>query len=658
MTAHRLIALAALLPIAAAGPHAAAADREAPNVSADPATPWKDAGVVATASSPFAALAPVPIHAVTLRDGFWRPRLKANRKASISTLLAQLEMHGVVDNFRRLSGRKQCDRRGPLFTDSDLYKWMEAAALVLQSADDKRIHAALDKIIDVVVAAQHEDGYLHPYSVDDRADTRFTKLETDHELYCAGHFFQAAVAHYRATGSRKLLDPALRFADYLCSMFGPGKPVQGHPGHAEIEMALVELYRTTGERKYLDLAKYYLDDDHYTKHDGVTGHAVRMMYFCAGGTDYVIETGDQDYWNTTLRLWNDMVTGKMYVTGGLGSRPGGEAFGDPYELPNDNAYAETCAAIGNVYWQWRLLAAAADARYADVLERTLYNGFLSGVALEGTEYFYVNPLACNKVHQRQPWYDCTCCPPNVERMLAALPGFFFSTSKTGLYVHFYDNCTLDWHLADGTRLQLAVDTHYPWDQKVSFELKPEKPTRFELNLRIPGWCRDATVDVNGERADAAVTPATYCRLAREWKPGDRVTLDLPMPVAAVAADDRVADDRGSVAVMRGPIVYCFEGVDHPNTPVESLRLLIDPETRRPMLSPDPEPELLGGVTVLHGRGVSIPLDVQPLYYPLDAPPQSEPRPVDLTAVPYYAWANRGPAAMRVWIPYVYGERVK
>jgi len=608
---------------------------------------WRDAGVAAFSESPHAKLHPVPIRAVTMNDGFWQPRMRTNRTASVPRLLELLESHGALDNFRRVFKPTHCERRGPLFTDSDVYKWMEAAALVLQSGDDAELAEMLDGVIDVVLAAQHDDGYLNTWYVDERVNDRFTNLPENHELYCAGHLFQAAIAHYRATGSSRLLDGATRFADYLCTMFGPDKPVQGHAGHPEIEMALVELYRTTSQQRYLDLAGYFLDGAGLASSDALAGHAVRQMYLCAGGADYVAETGDTAMQAANQRLWDDLITGKMYITGGVGSRYVAEAFGDPFELPNHRSYTETCAAIGNAMWNWRLLATTGDARHADLIERVLYNGFLSGVSLSGTDYFYVNPLASIGGDPRQPWYDVTCCPSNIQRTIAAIPGHLFSTSATGLYVHLYDNCRLDWHLADGTALTVTQQGGYPWDGRVEITVTPATPTTFDLNLRIPGWCRGAEVSVNGQAVDVAVEPGRYCRVRRTWQPGDTVTLEMAMPAVAMVADQRVDEDRHAVALMRGPIVYCAEGTDQPGIALDRVRLPIVPETMMPAVKVSHESAFLGGVTVLRvqAREMNPPAA---LYTPLAEVPENPGRPAELTAIPYYAWANRQPNPMQVW----------
>jgi len=577
--------------------------------------------------------------------------MEANRLKGIPRLLELLEEHGVVDNFRRISGRKKCDRRGPYFTDSDLYKWMEASAFVLQTTDDASIREKLDKIIDEVVAIQGKDGYLNTYFVDERADKRFSNLAAEHELYCAGHLFQAAVADYRATGQRKLLDAALRYADYLTTVFGPGK-LEQVDGHPEVEMALVELYRTTGERKYLDLSGFFTDLNKFSTLKTIEGHAVRAAYKCCGGVDYYAETGKTPYLEAAERLWADMVGGKLYITGGIGARHGGEAFGAPFELPNLSSYAETCAGIGSIMWSWRMLAVTGDARYADLIETTLYNGFLSGVSLTGTEYFYVNPLESRGGQKRQEWYGCTCCPPNVERMLASLPGYVYSTSPEGIWVHIFDNSELNWRLDNGRTVRVVQETRYPWEGKVTLTVSPESSAEFALFLRVPGWCAQPKVLVNGQPAGEARSGA-YCHVQRAWQAGDTVTLDLPMPIVAMTSDPRVYENRGRVALTRGPLVYCLESVDNKDVDVVSARLSIDPKTASDQITKAHKADLLGGVTELTvpGSWLDYSATSGPLYRPANPSGTPAVRTVRLRAVPYYAWANRGDSRMIVWIPF-------
>ena len=614
--------------------------------------------------SPYARLRNVPVRAVRLGEGFWADRRRVNVERSIPTLLQLLEEHGVVDNFRRLTGRKQAPRRGPLYTDSDIYKWMEAAAFVLQSEDQPALRTTFERLSEEILAAQEPSGYLNTYYVDERRKLRFQEMHRGHELYCLGHLLQAAIAYYRATGDRRLLDGGIRFVNYLNDNFGPARQplLTGHP---ELEMALVELYRVTGDRRQLELAGYLLRGDGerlmlseqqmtymfsgkpFTSRSRLEGHAVRAMYACCGATDYYMETGDAEYWKTLQTLWQDMTRRKMYITGGVGSRAQGEAFGEPYELPNRLAYTESCAAIGNLMWNWRLLAAGAEARYADVLERALFNGVNSGMSLAGDLYCYRNPLELSgdpADRIRNPWYDTTCCPPNLERVLASLPGYFYSVNNEGLWVHLYHAGTLEWRLADGLPVRLRQLTDYPWSGRIELSVEPEVPREFTLFLRIPAWAAPAQLEVNESKQ--AVAAGSYAALKRTWQRSDRVRLSLTMIPRLTFANPLVAENNGKAAVERGPLVYCLEQPDQTGASV--FDLLLDPaEGFREELRPD----LLGGVVVLkhRGRALRTPLTEEPLYVSRAARARPT-RPAELTLIPYYTFANRGPAAMRVWLP--------
>jgi DUF1680 family protein len=625
-------------------------------------------GILDLTRSPHAKLRNVPVRAVTIDDGFWAPRRRVNVEDSIPSMIELLEQNGIVDNFRRLSGKKQAPIRGPVYTDSDLYKWMEAAAFVLQSADEPRLRKLLDSCTDEIVAAQEPSGYLHTHLVGERAAERFQRMDSNHELYCLGHLLQAAIACQRATGGTRLLDVGLKYVNYLERDFGFGKQplLTGHP---ELEMALVELHRTTGDFRHLDLAGYLLHGDGerlklkpaqmvymfsgkpFTSRTRLEGHAVRAMYACCGAADYYLETGNPAYWQTLERLWDDMTRSKMYVTGGVGSRSEGEAFGEPFELPNRLAYTESCAAIGNLMWNWRLLAATGDARYTDVLERALYNGVNSGMSLSGRLYCYRNPLELSGDPEdriRNPWYDTTCCPPNLERVLASLPGYLYGTSAEGVYVHLYHASRLDWRLEDGMPLRLEQATKYPWAGEVELRVDPAAEREFTLFLRIPGWTRSPRVTVNGRSVPGAV-PGRYLALRRRWAAGDRVELAFDVRPRVIAANPRVTDDIGKVAVQRGPLVYCLEGLDQPGADSlfdVALPLPSDPDAG---FREEWRPDLLGGIVALKHKGVvsgrrSADL---PLYQPL-APAAG--RETELTFIPYYAFANREPTPMQVWVP--------
>ena len=442
---------------------------------------WKNQGIENLGRSPHAKLRQVPIRAVTINHGFWGKRREVNVTNSIPSMHDLLEANGRMNNFRRLAGKSSVPQTGPVYSDSDVYKWTEAVGFALQSGDLPQLREITEQVVDLVVAAQEPSGYLNTYYVQDRAASRMTPQtqSTGHELYCIGHLLQGAIAYYRGTGERKLLDAGIRFVnDFLIRNYGPApkKPIVS--GHPEIEMSLIELYRITGDKRQLDLAGYILQGDSrvefperrtvymfsgtpFTARTKLEGHAVRAMYACCGATDYYLETGDDSYWRTLNTLWNDLISTKMYVSGGVGSRADGEAFGDAYELPNFRAYGESCAAIGSMMWNWRMLSATGDAKFTDVIERSLYNGINSGMSLNGTLYCYRNPLAFDpstgdKI--RNSWYDTTCCPPNLERILASLPGYFYSTSNDGLYVHLYDNSELKWRLEDGTGIHLTQKT--------------------------------------------------------------------------------------------------------------------------------------------------------------------------------------------------------
>jgi DUF1680 family protein len=486
-----------------------------------------------------------------------------------------------------------------------------------------------------------------------------------HELYCAGHLIQAAVAHRRATGSPRLLEVARRLADHIVDTFGPASEARqpGVPGHPEIEMALVELARETGTTRYLGQAQTFVDargqgliggspyhQDHqpFRDMDRMVGHAVRALYLSAGATDLYAETGEPALRAALDRLWNSMTMRQIYVSGGLGARYAGEAFGDAYELPNARAYAETCAAIGSVMWNARLLALEGDARYADLLEITLYNGVLPGLSLDGQAYFYQNPLCDHGTHRRQAWFDCACCPPNVARLLASLPGYVYGLSDRGIWVHLYAAGMAQISLPDGRPVGLAQHTGYPWEGEIAIEVDAEG--LFSLYLRIPAWCEEgARLAVNGEAHSGVPRPGAYVELRRDWSPGDVVHLQLPMPVRRTQCHPYVAENANRVALMRGPLLYCVEGVDHPGLDLRDLRLADETP-----ISATHRSDLLGGLVVLHAPAWHSPPAMawaDRLYRTLPSQPdQPAPRPVELTAIPYYAWANREPGPMQVWLP--------
>ena len=619
---------------------------------------------------------PVPVQAVHLGDGFWTARRKVITERSLPTMLALLEEHGVVDNFRRLAGRPEIARKGPLYTDSDVYKWIEGAAWALASnetadADKQKLRGDIDSLTNTILAAQEPSGYLNTYYVGDRVHLRFTELTRSHEDYCLGHLLQAGIAYYRATGNRRLLDGGIRFADYVLANFGPSKRPFA-TGHPELEMALVELYRTTGLTKYLEFVRYLysgvererlkLKDSEirytfsgrsFTSRTELEGHAVRALYATSGATDFFTETGEPAYKRTLDLLWNDLTTRKMYITGGVGSRSGGEAFGDNYELPSEQAYAETCAAIANVMWNYRMLSLTGDARYADVMERALYNGVNSGLSLSGNLYCYRNPLASNGSEKlRNPWYDTTCCPPNIERLFESLPGYMYATNRDGIYVSLYHESKLHWHLEDGSAVSLSQSTSYPWNGDVKITVQPVKPTAFNMYLRWPGWATSADLSVNGQPVQINGKRGSFISVNRTWNPDDVITLSLGIAVTPTVANPRVSDDYGRIAMQRGPLVYALEQPDQSGAVIGDLfvrsNVIPTVEQRR---------DLLGGVTVLKVLGLAAERSLvdEPLYQPASVASARPKRNVPLTFIPYYTVGNREPSPMEVWVPVIRSE---
>src|SRR5215813_1196508 len=630
---------------------------------------WKDQGVLNLAHSPYAKLKSVPVHAVTIQDGFWSARRAANVNTSIPSMGKLLEVNGRMDNFRRLIGKSDAPQRGPVYSDSDIYKWWEAIGFALQSGDNPALRALVENTAKDVIAAQQPDGYLNTYYIRERSADRMTPKtqQWGHELYCMGHFLQGATSYYRGTGNRALLDTGIRFVnDFLLLSYGPEpnkKPLMS--GHPEMELALVELYRMTGDKRHLNLAEYLLRGDsriplkpeNYVYHfcgrpfasrTKLEGHAVRAMYACSGATDYYLETGDETYWKTLNALWNDLVSSKMYITGGVGARSDGEAFGDAFELPNAQAYGESCAAIGSMMWNWRMLAATGDGKYADVIERALYNGINSGMSLSGNLYCYRNPLAFDPAMGdviRNEWYDTTCCPPNLERTLASLPGYFYSTSKDGIYAHLFHNSELNWHLEDGTPIKIVQKTEYPWKGVVEFEVSPGTVKEFTLFVRQPGWSEKTEVTGKTGEKDG------YVQIRRKWAPGDKVLLRMGMEPQLMESNARVVENNGRVAVQRGPLVYCLEGLDQAEGTALADVSIRGGKKLSTGFSESFEKDLLDGVVLLKHEGALSKTSGarSSLYFSADAPASASSK-VELKFIPYYAWLNRRPSQMQVWTP--------
>lgn len=653
-----------------------------PRAARLPAGEWKDKSVFDLSRSPHAKLKPVPVSAVVIREGFWSKRRATNVASSIPSMHDELVQHGRMDNFLRLEGKSNAQQRGPVYSDSDMYKWIEAVGFVLQSGDQPQLRDHTQTDIREIVAAQEPSGYLNTYYVQDRvADRMLWKTQTTgHELYNIGHLLQGSIAYYRATGDPMLLEAGMRFVDdFLLPNYGPGKSqkpiVAGHP---EIEMSLIELYRTTGDQKYVDLAGYILQGDPrvpltpgqisymfcgvpFTSRTHLEGHAVRAMYACCGATDYYLETGDPTYMKTSQTLSNDLSDHQLYVTGGVGARSDGEAFGDAYELPNARAYGESCAAIGNMMWNARMLAATGKALHADIMERALYNGINSGMSLDGPTYCYRNPLAYDPVADagdrhtdsgtiRNPWYDTTCCPPNLERTFASLPAYFYSTASDGIYVHLYDNSELRWKLDSGNPITIAQTTRYPWEGDIAMLVSPTHPEEFTLYTRIPAWSRRASVKVNGKPAGQPVA-GEYLAIRRTWSGNDLVEISFDMQPRTVHANPAVADDTGRIAMQRGPIIFCMEQLDQAEQASEKFPLF----SARPdgNTSSRYEAGLLDGVVTLEHPGAieETASTAAPALYSTGIAKKSA-RSTSLKLIPYYAWANRAPSSMQVWIPYV------
>ena len=632
----------------------------------------------------------LPLSHVRFPRGFLAERARLVREVvipypweALNDRVAGAEPSGCVHNFQVAAGEKPGKFHGLFWQDSDLAKWIEAAAYRLATHPDAALDAELDRLIATLAKAQGADGYLNTYFQLVEPQQRWANLRDCHELYVAGHLIEAGVAHFRATGKRTLLAVVGKLADLIERTFGlgPGQ-IPGYCGHEEVELALMKLARATGEARYARLAAYFINqrgqEPNYlaeeTKRrgdplpwhmyfDGLgtlqaarpvrelaepVGHAVRQMYLLAAMADVALDLGDDSLRRTCRRLWDRIVQGHLYLTGGVGSEPYGEKFTEPFDLPPDRAYAETCAAIGVIFFARRMLEDELRGEYADVMERALYNNVLSGMSLDGTKFFYVNPLElipavakrryeCHLVKtQRVGWFGCACCPPNVARLLASLGEYVASQRPDGLALHLYAECDLRFAVA-GVGVRLAVRTDYPWTEAVALEVQPESPQEFTLHLRVPGWCRGARLAVNG--AAHALAPVDgYAALRRVWRAGDRVELTLPLPVERVRADPRVATVAGCVALQRGPVVYCLEQADN-GALLAALSL-----PRAAELTARHDPALLGGCVVIEGPGLRLPTG--PALYQTTPP---EPAAQSLRAIPYGLWANRGEGEMRVWI---------
>jgi DUF1680 family protein len=617
---------------------------------------------------------PVAHTAVTIEDTFWTPRIQAMREQTLPLMYQQMKNAGYFDAAQR-NWHRGMPPIPYVFWESDITKWLEAACFSLATHPDPQLEAMIDEAIAFVTSLQQPDGYLNLWFTEVEQEKRLTNLRDLHELYCAGHLIEAAVAHFHATGKQTLLDAVCRYADYIDSVFGreEGKR-RGYDGHGEIELALIKLFHATGEERYLRLSQYFIEDrgqqPHYfdaeaqargdepahfwarsyeynqshqpvREQQKVVGHSVRAMYLLSAVADLARELPDPSLREVCERLWQNLTSTQLYITGGIGSSKDNEGFTSDYDLPNLHAYAETCASIGLILWNHRLLQLDADSRYADLLERALYNGVLSGISLDGNSFFYVNPLESRGTHHRQGWYKCACCPPNLARLFMSLGQYIYGVNDTDLLVHLYiqgeSSCTVT-----GQSVKIRQETQYPWDSSIRITLDMAEPAEFGLNLRIPGWCKIASLSINGEELPLAESVVKgYARIVRQWQAGDQVLLHLDMPVERVYAHPFVQEDEGCIALQRGPLVYCIEAIDNP-LPLHLIHL---PEHAR--LTSHFEPTLLGGITVIQGDASTLQTTDWAGTLYRTTPPEHNTQ--HIVAIPYYAWDNRQAGELRVWM---------
>ena len=629
----------------------------------------------------------VPFTDVHFTDNFWLPRIETIRNVTVPFAFRKCEETHRIDNFAVAAGIKEGKFNSPYpFDDSDVYKIMEGASYLLAVKEDNGLDAYMDSLISLIGAAQEPDGYLyttrtiggssiHPWAGKKRWEN---ERDNSHELYNVGHMYEAAVAHYQATGKRDFLDIAIKSADLLCNTFGPeeGKLTVA-PGHQEVEIGLVKLYRATGDRRYLDLSKFFLDArgkyDKYDRNskdqfrsgaywqdhkavidqDEAVGHAVRAAYMYSAMTDVAALRNEQTYRVAVDNLWDNVTGKKMYITGGIGSTRHGEAFGKNYELPNSTAYCETCASIANCMWNLRMFMLHGDAKYIDVLERSLYNAVLSGISLDGKEFFYPNVLSCDENGaERSEWFNCSCCPSNLSRFVPSIPGYVYATSDAGVYVNLYGANQAGITLGNGKRIDMSQKTSYPWEGNIELTVTPESKQEFSIMLRIPGWVdnrpvpsdlytymnadeKKIVIKINGEVQNAPIEKG-YAVLARKWEPGDVIQLTLPMEVHKNKANDKVEADINHLSVERGPIVYCAEFADN-NGAVLNYVLKSGDE-----FAVSPAPALFDGVNLLKGHVDRVVADKN--YEVIKSVKDS------LTLIPYYARSHRGNGEMTVWFP--------
>ncbi len=640
------------------------------------------------------AIDEIPLKQIAIEDNFWSPRLEVNRTKTLDHVYGELEATGCVRNFALAAKKASGSFGGPWWADSDVYKWLEGASYVLGSHPSRDLEHRVDTLIAAIAAAQESDGYLNTHVQVEEPDLRFRNLAFFHEDFSSGHLFEAAVAHYQATGKRTLLDVGIRLADCFDATFGPGKR-EGLSGHEGIELAWVRLYRTTGEKRYLRLAASYLNhrgrkpslfeheyqslpadrtvlwreghpvdlrwlqDRFFLAHPPAfdtsycqdnlpvreqsvaVGHAVRAMFLYCGMADVAYETGDRGLIEALHRLHDSVTLRRMYVTGGIGPSAKNEGFTDDYDLPNENAYQETCASAGTVLWNHRMFKLTGDGKYIDLLEQSLYNSVLAGVSLEGNSFCYATPLACDTKFKRQPWFEVPCCPTTAARFFPSIGRYAYGQSADGVWLNLYMGGQARIRLADGTEVTLKQTTDYPWKGHVTVQVAVAKPAEFTLHLRRPGWSSKSALTLNGKEVNPPASSG-YNHLRREWKTGDRVELAIPFAIEKLEANPNVLQAHGKIALRRGPLIYCLEQPDN-TAELDRVRLPLSAE-----LTARFEPALLGGVTVLMGEGRIHPTEGwnHQLYRPVQSVSEET---VALKAIPYCVWGNRGQEKMKTWI---------